>query len=227
MAAYDEPESALRSPPTLAEQAYDLVEELIVTLRLRPGTIFSEAALADLTGMGRTPLREALQRLAAERLIHVMPRRGMIVAEIDLVDFLALLETRRALDRLVLSAATRRASAIERDRLLRVGQAMERAASEGAVDAFMRADREGDELLAAAAHNVYAVQASAPLHTHCRRFWMKYRDAGDVSRSAMLHGIMLRAVADRDEAGALRASDLLLDYLEQITRETLELRQGR
>jgi DNA-binding GntR family transcriptional regulator len=227
MSVLDDTESVLRSPRTLSEQAYDLVEELIVTLRLRPGMVFSEAALAELTGMGRTPLREALQRLAAERLIHVMPRRGMIVAEIDLVDFLALLETRRALDRLVLAAATRRASAIERDRLLRVSQAMERAAREGAVDAFMRADREGDDLLAAAAHNPYAVRASAPLHTHCRRFWMKYRDAGDVSRSAMLHGIMLRAVADRDEAGALRASDLLVDYLEQITRETLELRQGR
>lgn len=217
--------TVLPARPTLAESAYEVLEELIVTLRLPPGAVFSEAEAVALTGLGRTPVREALQRLAAERLIHVMPRRGMVVADIDLVDFLALLDARRVLDRLVLASATRRATAIERDRIFRVAQSMERAASETTVAAFMQADREGDRLLARAAHNPYAVSATAPLHAHCRRFWMQYRHEGDVARSALLHGVLLRAVADGDETAAIRASDLLIDYLEQITRETLESRQ--
>lgn len=51
---------------SLAEQAYQILERLIVTLELEPGTLVNERTLIDLTGMGRTPLREAIQRLAWE-----------------------------------------------------------------------------------------------------------------------------------------------------------------
>jgi DNA-binding GntR family transcriptional regulator len=60
-------------PPTLADQAYDAVEALIVTLELAPGSVFSEAELSERVGIGRTPLREALLRLTAERLVVSLP----------------------------------------------------------------------------------------------------------------------------------------------------------
>lgn len=207
---------------TLADQAFEVVEEQIVTLRLAPGSVLSEARLAEAVGIGRTPLREALQRLAAARLVHVLPRRGVIVADIDLVDFLSLLETRRVLDRLIVGAAARKAGTTERGRLHAVARAMQAASESGDTAAFMRADREADTLLEQAARNPYAARAAAPLHAHCRRFWMRYRDAGDVARSALLHGLMLEAVTEGDEAAATRASDALVGYLEQLTRTILE-----
>jgi DNA-binding GntR family transcriptional regulator len=208
--------------PTLADRAYAAVEEALVTLRLAPGSVLSEAVLAESIGIGRTPLREALQRLATARLIHVLPRRGMIVAEINLVDFLALLETRRVLDRLVVGGAARRATSSERSDIRSAAEAMERASASGDVEAFLRADRMADQVLEAAAGNPYAVRAAAPLHTHCRRFWVRYREDGDVGRSAQLHGLMLEAVVQGDESAATRASDALVGYLEQLTRSLLE-----
>ncbi len=209
-------------PKSLADQAYEALEAEIVSLRLAPGSIISEAWLAETVGIGRTPLREALQRLAAGRLIQVLPRRGMIVSEVDLVDFLGLLETRGALDRLIVGGAARRATAGERDQLWAAAGAMQAASGSGDVHRFMQADREADRILEQAAHNPYAAGAAAPLHTHCRRFWMRYRETGDVGRSAQLHGLMLEAVVTGDDTAAVRASDALVGYLERLTRTILE-----
>ena len=77
---------------SLTDLAYAHLEELIVTLKLRPGAVVSEGELSVLTGIGRTPIREALQRLARERLVSILPRRGIIVSEINVKSQLRLLE---------------------------------------------------------------------------------------------------------------------------------------
>jgi len=68
---------------TLTDRAYGELEELIVTLQLSPGTVLSEQALALRLKIGRTPIREALQRLARDGLVVIMPRRGIMVSEIN------------------------------------------------------------------------------------------------------------------------------------------------
>lgn len=60
---------------SLTDQAYSKLEELIVTLQLAPGEIVSEAALSRQLRIGRTPIREALHRLARERLVNILSRR--------------------------------------------------------------------------------------------------------------------------------------------------------
>jgi len=62
---------------SLAEQAYGVLEQKLVALELPPGEIVSEGQLIALTGLGRTPVREAMQRLAQQDLIQVMPRKGL------------------------------------------------------------------------------------------------------------------------------------------------------
>ncbi len=212
-----------RDAPTLAHRAYDLVEAMIVTLKLPPGRVFSEAELSAHIGIGRTPLREALQRLAAEGLVAALPRRGMMVTEINLLDFLALLETRRVLDRLVIARAARRAAPEHRRALAACAYAMRDAAARDDLDAFMRADRTCDERFAEAARNPFATRAAAPLHAHCRRFWYQYRHEGDLIRSAAAHTRLIEAVVEGNENAAVAASDALLDYLEQFTHDVLEL----
>src|SRR5687768_16722558 len=80
---------------TMTERAYRQLEELIVTLQLPPGTILSEQMLAHRLEIGRTPIREALQRLALDGLVTILPRRGILVSEINLRTQLRLLEVRR------------------------------------------------------------------------------------------------------------------------------------
>ena len=64
---------------TLTEQAYRLIEEQIVTLNLKPGDVLSEQLLSATLKIGRTPIREALQRLAREGLVTILPRKGILV----------------------------------------------------------------------------------------------------------------------------------------------------
>ena len=208
---------------SLADQAYDRVERMIVTLELKPGTVFSESELSERIGIGRTPLREALQRLAGDSLVVALPRRGMMVTEIHVTEYLALLDTRRVLDRLIVRCACRRISEQQRDSLKRCAADICLAAKENDVDAFMRLDRQCDEILKEAARNPFAVRSVAPLHAHCRRFWSAYKHNGDLTRSAELHAEIMKAVADADSDQAARASDDLIDYLENFTKEALEL----
>ena len=70
-------------PDRLADIAHSKLEELIVTLELAPGSLWSEAMLSDRIGIGRTPVREAVQRLAWERLVTIIRRHGIRISDID------------------------------------------------------------------------------------------------------------------------------------------------
>ena len=74
--------SVLRQVETLTDLAYRQIEERIVTLRLKPGEVLSEQWLSATLKIGRTPIREALQRLALEGLVRILPRKGILVSEI-------------------------------------------------------------------------------------------------------------------------------------------------
>jgi len=208
---------------SLAEEAYRRLEEMIVTLELRPGSVHSEAELSRRIRIGRTPMREALQRLQAQRLVTTLPRRGVVISEINIVDFLALLETRRVLDRLVATKAARRALPGQREALEKIAAGMVSAADRGDMTEYMRLDTGFDRLLEEASRSAYAQQATVPLHAHCRRFWYLYRHNGDLPRAAELHAVMMRAVARGSEPEAGEAADALVDYLEEFARTALDL----
>src|SRR5690606_31041001 len=101
-------DEAAASEDSLAEIAYRQIEDLIVTMQLKPGAWISEAEIAAQINLGRTPVREALQRLAADQLLHWRPRRGMVVPEVDVQTQLKLLEVRRPLEITLARSAARR-----------------------------------------------------------------------------------------------------------------------
>jgi DNA-binding GntR family transcriptional regulator len=208
---------------TLAEQAYRRLEEMIVTLALPPGAVFTEGELARRLGIGRTPLREAVQRLASLRLVNTLARRGLSVTAINLTDHLGVLETRKVLDALIAAGAARRATPEQRARLREFAARMEEAARSDDLELFLALDQEFDLLLADAAHNSAAANAIAPLHVHCRRFWYYHRHGGDLLRAARLHEDLINTVCDGDAEGAAAASNVLLEYLEEFTRDALDL----
>ena len=84
--------------PSLAERAYLAIRDLIVSLRLPPGALINERRLIESLGIGRTPVREALRRLAQEQLVEVFPRRGMFVTKVDVRDLARISEVRAALE---------------------------------------------------------------------------------------------------------------------------------
>ena len=206
----------------MSDQAYEGLEEMIVTLHLDPGAVLSEAELSEQLGIGRTPIREALQRLAREGLVLILPRKGILVSEINPGKQLLLLEVRRELERLLARSGAHRATDEERERFTEIADGMERAERENDDLGFMRLDDALNKLIATAAHNEYANRAIGLTHGLSRRFWyVHYREAADLPVAARLHAKLARAIAGGDSAAAATASDELVDYVEAFTRETV------
>ena len=197
---------------------------MIVTLKLLPGAAISETALSQTLGIGRTPIREALQRLARESLVAIFPRRGIFVAEINLKKQLRLLEVRRELERLIARSAARRATDAERAGLNQLAVRFEAAAKINDDVAFLRTDREFNTLCSAAAHNEFAALAMGLMHSLSRRFWyIHYKQAADMPLTAKLHANIARAIAAGDEERAAKSSDKLLDAIVKFTRNTTDM----
>ena len=213
---------------SLTDRAYTEIEELIITLKLAPGSAVSEQELSAHLGIGRTPIREALQRLARERLVAILPRRGIIVSEINVSSQLRLLEVRREIERLIARSAARRATGDERARFLAIAAGFEKSAKAKDDIAFMRIDRDFNQLCSSASHNEFAAGAMGLMHSLSRRFWyLHHRHAADMPGTAKLHADIARAIAAGEEARAGTASDRLLDAIEKFTRDTVSPQRPR
>lgn len=217
------PRAAREEPSSLTDQAYRRIEELIVTLQLAPGESASEAELSARIGIGRTPIREALQRLAREKLVSILPRRGIVVSEINVGTQLRLLETRREVERLIVRRAARRGTPAMRAVFAELAQGMQEAARTNDDIAFMRLDRELNLLVIEAAENEFAAGAMTLMHGLARRFWYQhYKRVADMPLAARLHADVARAIAAGDERRAATASDLLIDYIEDFARAAVD-----
>lgn len=208
--------------PTLTRQAHERLEEMIVTLELAPGSVVSEASLSAQLGIGTTPIREALQRLAREYLVQIFPRRGVVITAIDVRQQLLVLETRRELERLIARTAARRATPAERGAIAALADRIEGTAEDADARAFLRIDAELKALAARAARNDIAAEAIMPLHAVSRRFWFYHHETFPAGRTVReRHVALARAIASGDEAAAAAASDQLIDDLSAFARSTL------
>lgn len=225
MATRKTSESRVRVPAaksSLSEKAFSQLEEMIVTLQLPPGSLWSEATLSETLGIGRTPVREAVQRLAEDHLVVIMKRHGIRIAEINEPEQLLVLETRRELERLIATRAARRASSEDRQALAGMARALLDAGRAGDVTEMLRHYFVAKKFLARCAGNRFSEQAIAPLHTLSRRFYfMHHRELNDLSVVAQLHADLLGAVAAGDEREAAAASDRQVDYAEAFTKRVI------
>ncbi|MCS6762872.1 MAG: GntR family transcriptional regulator [Candidatus Protistobacter heckmanni] len=202
--------------------AYEQIEEAIVTLKIPPGTSVSELMLSEMTGIGRTPIREAIQRLAREHLILVLPQRGLLIPEIDVNKQLKLLETRRELERLICRSAAKRATPEERAAFKRLAKEFIDAVDINDDASFVRSDREFNELCLTAARNEFSAGAMRLMHGLSRRFWYyHYKQAADLPVMAKLHAAVATAIAAGDGQEAAKALDHLLDNTEAFTKATV------
>jgi DNA-binding GntR family transcriptional regulator len=207
---------------TLTDRAYAEIEELIVTLQLPPGAVLSELVLADRLDIGRTPIREALQRLSRDGLVNILPRRGVLVSDIDLRSQLRLLEVRRELERLMARGAAERITEQERAQFSAIAAGMYRASEDDDDISFMRLDQQFNTLVSSAARNEFASRAMGLMHGLSRRFWYQhYKEAADLPLCARLHAAVAEAIANRDADKAADAADRLMDYIESFARSTL------
>lgn len=201
----------------LAELAYERIEACIVDCTLRPGQALRVQDLQLMTSIGRTPIHQAVNRLAADTLITIRPRHGLLVTPINLPRERNLLALRRDMERFVVRLAAERCDATQQRELLGLigtlrdqGHAME-------IDAFNRLDRRIDILLNAAAGEPFLENTLRPLHTIFRRIgWIYHslvRPQCGVGQTVDAHLAIIEAVAAQGVEDAMRQSDRLIDFM--------------
>jgi DNA-binding GntR family transcriptional regulator len=209
-------------PDRLADTAHGKLEELIVTLELTPGSLWSEAMLSDRIGIGRTPVREAVQRLAWERLVTIIRRHGIRISDIDPHEQMLVLELRKEFEPLVASRAARRATIDERRFLSKQADSFLEAGATVDVMKFLRVHFESKRFIIACARNPFIANAFAPINALTRRFYFVYqRETQDVAKASALHAAVLKAIASGDEVAAADAAKAMVDYAEYYTRSVI------
>lgn len=211
------------SEPLLADIAFSQIEEMIIMRRLPPGFMISEIQLAVELDMGRTPIREALQRLRQIGFVEMLPRRGTRVAGIDILQQLELLEVRRPLEELVVRMAALRATPEERAHLRELAVSISGAAERGNMDDWIRVGREINEAEVRATRNNILITSMQPIHAQSRRFWYLHMGQNYAYvEGAQLHSNVLTAIADGNGNRAATAASELMQFLERMTRSALD-----
>jgi DNA-binding GntR family transcriptional regulator len=204
---------------SLADRAYHAIREMIVSLELRPGAVIDERDLMARLGIGRTPTREALRRLAQERLVEVYPRRGMFVTSVEIRDLASLAEVRSVLESHVARLAAERATDDDRaamDSLLdELQTGTELDASE-----LMALDERIHRQVYRSAHNPFLEATLEEYYVLALRIWHLALDrARTLERSVLGHRELLEAIrdgdADRAEATMRRH---VLDFEDSMRR---------
>jgi DNA-binding GntR family transcriptional regulator len=201
------------APDSLSSQAYHVLENLIVTLKLAPGSLVTEKQLIEASGHGRTPVREAIQKLEWQGLILVRPRIGLQITDIVASDYAEIMEVRKRLEPLAASLVAVHASAEQRERLVDCAKDMSGAAATADIEAFLAADKRFDDLMEEACPNRFVTGALGALQSHSRRLWFSTASTEGMDRSVSLHVGIIRSIQNKDAAKAAAATEKLLDYL--------------
>jgi DNA-binding GntR family transcriptional regulator len=195
-----------------SEQAFYQLEAMIERGELEPDSFVSESSLMQVTGLGRTPTREAVQRLARNHMLRIHPNKGIEIPRISVEDQLSRLEVRRAVEVLAVALACERATQRELEAIESLAATLN---GEHLLHDYAETVRQTHSLILAASHNFYLAEAMVPLQGMSRRFWLMHvRDERkEVLEGSRLHRALLDAIAVRDREAARQASLELNDYL--------------
>lgn len=219
------PQGARRNSVNLTDLAYERIEHLIITCDLQPGRFLSIQDLQQATGLSRTPVHQAVSRLAADTLVIIQPRHGLQIAPIDLARERMLLRLRRDLERFVVSLAAERSTSTHRSQMLHIIRILKDQRDTMAISEFNIFDRRIDKLILVAAGEPFLEHTLRPLHTLFRRIGLiHHRNIGgaeSLAGSIQTHIAVLEAIAKRNVSLAVEASDQLIDYVDGMF-DTLE-----
>ncbi|MHA6346416.1 GntR family transcriptional regulator [Roseivivax sp. CAU 1761] len=203
-----------------ADLAAERLETAIVRCELRPGALFAEAELAEMLDLGRTPVREALLRLASDNLVQ-LSRAGVLIPPLDAVTMLKLLELREPLERVCIQKAAQRQTEVDRRSFEETFKRLEPLPHSDR-DGFLLLLRDIHVTLAAASKNEFILSTLRATQGLSRRFWFHFARDEDQDFCTDLYCNLLRALITRDETKATQQSSLLMQYLREFTTSRID-----
>lgn len=191
---------------SLTEQAYAQIKDKILSMELRPGLFLNESSLCEMTGIGRMPVHQAIQRLRVEGLIEVIPRKGLIVRFDSLHDILALIEARLAMEPEVVALAAQRVTPDQVKALKAMLKQSKGLTNQANREVFAQIDRAFHALIAEAASNNFLADAQRSLHDRSNMIWhLRVMPEDGLVVTQREHEAIYEAIVKQDAQGARAA----------------------
>ena len=212
------------SPPepggssSLGDRVYRTLRDEIVFLELPPGAPVREVDVATRLGVGRTPVREALQRLAMNYLVELLPGRGAFVAPISVPDLVKITEIRLNLEGFAAASAAARATAAERDGLRGLRDQIMRVTEDTPRATLIRLDQDVHRAIYDATHNPFLEDCLHRFLNLTLRAWVLVLDSLGSSVADMVdeHASLIDAVVEGD---AEKASALARQHITDFEKD--------
>jgi DNA-binding GntR family transcriptional regulator len=199
------------SAGTQSELAYRQIRAMIIELELPPAALIDEGVLVAALGLGHTPVREALRRLAQDNLVVILPRRGTLVADLNWSDLQKIFELRLELETYACRLAAERATPdqiaamealfVERAELIAAGDNRE----------LIAIDHTAHQQIAQAAHNEFLEETLERLYNHVLRLWnVSLHKVGHLREALDEHRAIVAAIQAGDGE---RAASLMRQHI--------------
>jgi DNA-binding GntR family transcriptional regulator len=201
----------------LADRAYRELRDRLVTLRIAPGAPIDEDLIGRELEMGRTPVREAIKRLALENLVTVFPRRGTFASEINITDLAHISDVRAQLESHAAYRAAERITDAQREELR--GLLEELQASRGTDDlkSLMELDARVHRFIYRCAANPFLEETLGRYFNLSLRIWYLVIDRlPHLFARVHEHQDVLLAISAGE---AKRARDILAAHIATFERE--------
>jgi DNA-binding GntR family transcriptional regulator len=203
------------------ERAYLLIRDRIITLKLAPGSVIEEARLRAELGLGRTPIREALQRLAHENLVSFVPHRGTFVTDINLTDLRRLTEIRVVMEPYAARLATERAGEADRTAIADLVNELD-AVGEEDVPALIELDQRIHRQVYQTTHNPFLQTTLEEMLNLSLRIWFLGVQRGVALKEAVEeHRRLLTGIRSGNSPMAEQAMHEHIVGFEQAIRRVL------
>ncbi len=204
-----------------SEKAYQLIKEQIITLGLKPLAVIDEQVLMNSLQLGRTPIREALHRLATEDLVIIAPRRGMFVADISITDLQKIFELRIQIEGYCAQLAAQRATDAQIAEMEEIVNRLEQVPS-SATEELMQIDQCLHQLMYESADNKFLSDVLNRLHALSMRLWYLAVDKlDDLKGSIEDHRLIVEALKAGNGAQAEALIQQHIFHFQQQIRSAL------
>jgi len=210
------PVEAFDGARSQSEEAYLRIRERIVSLHMPPGSVVNEGRLREELRIGRTPIREALQRLARENLVRSIPHRGTFVTDVNITDLARITEVRVVLEGHAARLAAERLSGADRESLSMLVDVLEEGPRLDQRE-LMRLDQQIHRQIYRAARNAFLEATLEQYFNLSLRLWYLVLDREAGLREAIQeHVELLQAILAGDAA---RAEDTMHRHVTGFEKE--------